>query len=85
MNHIRGLLAGLADDFDLVAQGAVGRQLQQQQFGIGDQAAEQIVQIVGHPRRQTADRLHLFGLLELLFQFFAAVNVPGDALGADEP
>ena len=81
LNDIRRPLAGALNRFDLGPHRAVGRQIQQQQFRIAHQSAEDIVQVMGHASCQSADGLHFFGLLQLSLEVFALVDILGDPLG----
>ena len=50
------------------ALGVVGRPLREQELGVAVDDGEEVVEVVGDPAREPADRLHLLGLEELLLQ-----------------
>ena len=62
--------------------GAFGRTGHAQQGNVADDHGEQVIEIVGNPACQLADRFHFTGLAQLFLEAAALGNVAGDA---DEP
>ena len=61
---------------EIAAQGMRGRQRIQHQLGVGTDDHQQIVEVMGHASGESADRIHLLGLLQLIFQPPPVGDVP---------
>ena len=72
-------LRGFFDFFGVLFQRAVGIELTAEDLAVADDDAEKIVEVVGDSAGEAADRFHLGGHAELLFESAAL----GDIFGED--
>jgi len=77
-----GPVGGFPDLFEVLAQWIVLVDAHQQEFTVTRDGRQQVVEVVSHPSRQSADGLHLLRLEELLLQSLALGDVQylGDCL-----
>ena len=64
----RGAFPGLMDLLEVGPQRIARAQVGEQQLAVAVDDGQQVVEVVSHAARQTPDRFHLLGLLELGFR-----------------